>query len=172
MINSKAVNYVSSNHLPRSQGQLRGGYFRSCRSAIGLSSVNWRQFFNINGWNRATLEVLLCDHILVPIMSWLRLPWIFLFNGIWGIKNGFTNHFLIWWSKQGMKNTTLSSSSARKVVNKENKLVAGSHLISYLTTCYQLITHLKNACTREIIQKSTSLKGRMADKYHIRRGYI
>ena len=140
-INSKTIKCVSCKHLQQSQCQMHKGYSRSCRSMLGLNSVNWRQSLNILA-DRATLEVLLCDHILVPIMSWLRLPWIFLFNGIWGIKNGFTNHFLIRWSKQGMKNTTLSSSSARKVVNKENKLVTGSHLISYLTTCYQLITHL------------------------------
>lgn len=69
-----------------------------------------------------------------------------------------------------MKNTTLSSSSARQVVNKENKLEAGSHLISYLTTCYQLITHLWNACTREIIQKPVSLKWRGADKQDVSSG--
>ena len=44
------------------------GYSRSCRSMLGLNSVNWRQSLNILA-DRATLEVLLCDHILVPIMS-------------------------------------------------------------------------------------------------------
>lgn len=140
MINSQAIKYTSCKHLQQSWYQ-RGGCFWSLRSLLG-----WVQLAGgkpcTNSCNRATVEGLEWDHILEPIMSWWRLPWIFLFNGIWGIKNGFTNHFLIWRRKQGMKSTRLSSSSARQVVNKENKLEAGSHLIGYLTTCYQLITHL------------------------------
>lgn len=140
MINSQAIKYTSCKRLQQSWYQY-GGCLRSCRSLLGWVQLTGGKPYTDSS-TRATVEGLEWDHILESIRPWWRLPWIFLFNGIWGIKNGFTNRFLIWWRKPGMKNTRLSSSSARQVVNKENKLEAGSHLISYLTTCYQLITHL------------------------------